>query len=147
MLYKMNIPQTCDCGETFTIDHAMIYHTGGFPKIRCNKIHDITASLLTEVCHNVATEPPLQPLSGEALTYRTANSGYLVKLSTHRTANSEDGARLDIRARGFWNRALDAFIDVKIFHPNASSYLSMSLQAAFRHHEQSQEERIRGRCA
>jgi hypothetical protein len=132
-VYKKNIPQTCDCGETFTINHAMICHTGGFPKIRRHEIHNITASLLTEVCHNVVTEPPLQPLSGEALT--------------HRIAKSEDGARLDIRARGFWNRALDAFIDVKIFHPNASSYLSMSLQAAFRHHEQSQEERIRGRCA
>ncbi len=30
---------------------------GGFPTIRHNEIRDITASLLTEVCHNVATEP------------------------------------------------------------------------------------------
>ena len=47
----------------------MTCHTGGFPTIRHNDVRDITASLLTEVYHNVATEPPLQPLSGEALTY------------------------------------------------------------------------------
>ncbi len=35
------------------------------PTIRYNEIRDITASLLTEVCHNVATEPPLQPLTGK----------------------------------------------------------------------------------
>ncbi len=111
----------------------MICHTGGFPTIQHNEIRDITASLLTEVCHNVATEPPPQPLSGEILH--------------HRTANKEDGARLDIRARGFWSGAQDAFFDVRVFHPNAFSYRSLSLQAAFRRHEQAKKreygERVR----
>ena len=111
----------------------MSCHMGGFPTKRHDEIRDITATLLTEVCHNVATEPPLQPLSGETLNYRTANR--------------DDGARLDIRARGFWNRSQDAFFDVRIFHLNASSYHSMSLQAAFRHHEQAKKreygERVR----
>ena len=40
--------------------------------IRHNEITDITASLLTEICPNVAVEPPLQPLSGE--TIRLASS-------------------------------------------------------------------------
>ena len=31
------------------------------------------AGLLTEVCHNVAIEPPLQPLTGEHLTLGSAN--------------------------------------------------------------------------
>ena len=48
---------------------------------------DVTASLLTEVCHNVAVEPILQPLSGELLSLRTANS--------------TDNARLDITCDGF----------------------------------------------
>lgn len=73
----------------------MICHMEGFPTIRHNEIHDITASLLTEVCNNVATEPPLQPLSGESMTARSANT--------------DDGARVDIRARGFWNTSQDAF--------------------------------------
>ena len=63
------------------------------------------------------------------------------------SANREDGARLDISARGFWNGAQDAFFDVRVFHPNASSYRSMSLQAAFRRHEQAKKreygERVR----
>ncbi len=76
------------------------------------------------MCHNVATEPPLQPLSGEILNHHTA---------------SKDGARLDTRARGFWNGAQDAFFDVRVFHPNASSYRSLSLQAALRRHEQAKK--------
>jgi hypothetical protein len=60
-----NTPQTCNCGAQFTVNHAMICHMGGFPTIRHIKIRDLTASLLTEVCSNVATEPALQQLSGE----------------------------------------------------------------------------------
>ena len=80
-----NTPQTCNCGVCFTVDHAVICHIGGFPTIRHNGIHDITASLLTEVCHSVATEPPLQPLTGETLSACSANT--------------DNHARLDIRAR------------------------------------------------
>ena len=51
------------------------------------------------------------------------------------------------RARGFWNGTQDAFFDVRVFHPNASSYRSVSLQAAFRRHEQTKKreygERVR----
>ncbi len=35
----------------------------GFPSIRHNEIRDITANLLTEVCHDVSVEPGLQPLT------------------------------------------------------------------------------------
>ena len=55
------------------------------------------ASLLTEVCNNVATEPSLQSLSGKNMTARSANN-------TH----------VDIRARGFWNKP---FFDVRVFYP------------------------------
>ena len=79
--------QTCNCGAHFTVNHAMICHMGGFPTICHNEIRDITASLLTEVCNNVATEPLLQPLSGET---RTA-----------RSANTDDGACSDIHAEVF----------------------------------------------
>ena len=43
---------------------------------------------MAEVCHDVQIEPQLQPLTGEAFT--------------HATANTEDAARLDISALGFW---------------------------------------------
>ena len=93
----------------------MTCHLGGFLTVRHNDIRDFTASLLTEVCHNVATEPTLQPLNGETFSYRTANT--------------DAEARADIRARGFWSKGQDAYFDVRVFHPNASSYVSKPLSA------------------
>ena len=94
---------------------------GGFPTIRHNGLRDITASLLSDVCHNVATEPRLQPSSGESMT--------------HRTAITTDEACLDIRARGFWTAAQDAYFDIWVFHPNAPSNSSGSIIATYRKHE------------
>ena len=68
---------------------------------------DITASLLTEVCHNVATEPPLQPHSGESITPWCANS--------------DNDACLDICAIGFYIVSQDAFYKGRIFYLNAST--------------------------
>ena len=73
-----------------TVEHAFSCPFGGFPSIRHNELRDITAALLSEVCSNVRTEPPLQPLSGEQFHYRSANV--------------EDGARLDVSDKSFWGR-------------------------------------------
>ena len=116
-----NTPRLCNCGKVFSTDHAMICHMGGFPTIRHNELRDMTASLLTEVCTNVATEPHLQPLSGE--TFRLAS------------ANTNDGARLDIRARGFWTAGQDTFFDVRVFHPDAPTNRSGRLSAVYKRHE------------
>ena len=63
-----NIPRQCHCGKIFSVDHAMICPTGGFPTLHHNEIRDLTASLLSEVCHSVAIEHSLQPLNGERLS-------------------------------------------------------------------------------
>ena len=104
----------------------MICHMGGFPTIRHNEIRDITASLLTEVCNNVATEPALQPLNGENMTARSADT--------------DDVARVDIRARGFWNRSQDAFFEVRVFYPNASSNRSTNATSVYRRHKQAKKQ-------
>ena len=88
---------------------------------------------MTEVCTDVTTEPTLQPLSGE--TFR------------HRTTSTDNEARLDIHARGFWgNRSESTFFDVRVFNPNAPSYRINSPASCYRHHEQAKrnkyEERI-----
>ena len=57
-------------------------HKGEFPTIRHNEIRDVTANLLTEVCHEVQVEPGLQPISGERFQQASLNI--------------EDGARLDM---------------------------------------------------
>ena len=102
----------------------MTCHLGGFLTVRHNDIRDFTASLLTEVCYNVATEPTLQPLNGETFSYLTANT--------------DAEAMADNRAKGFWSKSQDAF-DVRVFHPNASSYISELLSALFRTHEQAKK--------
>ena len=81
-------PIYCDCGTHFSIEHALSCPKGGFPSIRHNEIRDITANLLSEICNNVCIEPHLQPITGEHLTGASANT--------------QDGARLDIVANGLW---------------------------------------------
>ena len=106
----------------------------GFSSLRHNEIRDVTADLLHEICHNVSTEPELQPLSGESLTLRTANT--------------QDGARLDVKAQGFWeDRHQCAFFDVRVFNPLAPSNRCLPLPQCFRSHEREKrrayEQRVR----
>ena len=79
----------------------MIFRHGGLTFVRHNDLRDTTAELLSNVCTNVAIQPPLQSLSGEELTPRSANC--------------QDDARADIHARGFWGRRQSAFFDVRVF--------------------------------
>ena len=98
----------------------LICARGGFPSIRHNEPRDITAGFLTEVCHNVGTEPPLQPLSGEQLTLRSANR--------------EDGARVDIAADDFWGRDRNrTFFDIRVF---TQSHRNTSLSQCYKKNEQ-----------
>ena len=42
-----------------------------------------------------------------------------------RTANAMNEARLDIRACGVWERGQQAFLDLRVFDPNACRYLKL----------------------
>ena len=113
----------CNCGHSFSIDHALSCPTGGFPSIRHNEVRDITASLLSEVCHGVSIEPYLQPLSGH-------------EMMSFRSAKTDDNSRLDIVAYGFWGSRFErAFFDVRVFNPCARSNGQTSLQSTYRRHE------------
>ena len=89
-----DIPSVCVCGETFTVDHAMICKRGGFVIQRHNELRDLEADLLNMVCSDVEVEPVLQDISGEQL---------------NRGSNKAQDARLDIHARGFWGPQSSAF--------------------------------------
>ena len=41
-------------------------------------------------------------------------------------ANKSADARLDIHARGFWEKRTTAFFDVRVCHPNADTYIHQS---------------------
>ena len=116
------MPSHCTCGSKFSIEHALSCPKGGFPSIRHNEVRDLTATLLTDVCHDVKVEPDLQPLNNEAFH--------------HKTANIQDGARLDISVNGFWGgRYEKCYIDVRVFNPFAPSNSVSSLQSCYRKHE------------
>ena len=115
-------PSHCACGTPFNINHAFSCPKGAFPIIRHNKIRDLLAELLTEVCPCVAVEPVLQPLSGEHFQLRSTTV--------------EDNARLDVCARDFWDKSrTTAFFDVKIFNAHAPSNCSTSISSCYRKHE------------
>ena len=94
---------------------------GGFINVRHNDVRDLTACLLTKVCKDVSVEPLLTPLTGENIEIRSAKIG--------------DEARLDIGARDICVKRQKAFFDVRIFDPNASRYVTQSLQRCYARNE------------
>ena len=127
-------PLSCECGAKFTVDHLLSCPRGGFPLLRHNDIRDLTATLLTEVCNDVSVEPELQVVTTERMSLRTANT--------------TEGARLDIAANGFWGgRHERVFLDVRVFNPLAPSNSQTTLDKCFWRHEQEKkrayEQRVR----
>lgn len=119
----LGLPSVCVCGKSFSVEHALSCPRGGLPSVRHNELRDITAQCFTEVCHGVGIEPGLQPLTQETLI--------------HSTANSEDGARLDVVADGFWGGSRQrAFFDVRVFNPFAQSHCKSTLAKCYRRNEQ-----------
>ena len=88
-------PRTCRCGNNFNIANPLTCKKDGFITLRHNRLRNITASLLKEVCHDVQIDPTLQKLTGEQLEQRAANTS--------------DEARFDVAAREFWAAGQIAF--------------------------------------
>ena len=110
------LPAKCACDHVFNVEHALSCKTGGFVNIRHNDLRDFTAEALNEVCNDVSVEPLLAPCTGETFTYKSAIT--------------EDFARLDVSARGFWIKGNRAFCDVRVFNPLAPTYRNQTLKAA-----------------
>ena len=102
-----------------------------YARLPHNEIRDLTADLLSEVCHCVSTKPHLQSAEGEAL--RGAS------------VNTNDGARLDIAANGFWGGKFERafFMLGYLKSPNRR----LQLSSCYRSHENAKkrvyEQRIR----
>ena len=86
----LRIPTKCVWGSSFKVDHLLSCPHGGFLSLCHNEIRELTANLLMEVhvCNDVKVEPDLQDITTESMTGCTANT--------------TDGARLDIAANGVW---------------------------------------------
>ena len=95
----------------------MICKLEGFITQRHYELRDLEAEFLSMVCSNVEIKPVLQDISGEHL---------------NRGSKKAQDARLDIHARGFWERHRSAFFDVRVCHPNAVSYRDLEPQQIYR---------------
>ena len=69
-----------------------------------NEVRDITASLLSEACYGVSTEPHQQLLPGESMS--------------HHSAIVDNGVCLDSAVYGFWEDRFERGVpDVRMFNP------------------------------
>ena len=79
-------------------------------------------SSFIQIFRGVAIEPSLQPITSERLRGSTANT--------------QDGARMDIVASGFWGGTFErAFFDISVFNPLAPSKRHPSITTIYRQHE------------
>ena len=90
------LPSRCVCDSKFDVEHALNCKKGGFVTIHHNDVRDFMANMLTEVCKDVCKEPSLVPLTGETFNKKTTIT--------------DDEARVDVSARGFWTRGNKAFL-------------------------------------
>ena len=112
----------CACGKQFNVKHALSCNCGSFPILRHNKLRNITASILSQVCPNMSVELHLQPLNGEEMT--------------HATAVREEKARLDMKANGSWGDNFHTtFFNVQDFNPHAPSNRTITSSSMYQKHE------------
>ena len=78
------------------------------------------------MCKDTEIEPKLTPLSGKELQGRTSN-------------NSNE-ATVDIKTRGFWERAQQAFFDLRVFHPKICCYCNKFQQQCHVMNEQEKKQ-------
>ena len=120
----------CVCGLRFTVDHAKTCKRGGFFIQRHNQLQDLEAELLKIVCYDVEVEPGLQPVTGEEL---------------NRGANQSHDARLDVHARGFWERKISACFDIRVCHSHADSYKDLTLKQLYKQQENEKKRKYASR--
>ena len=110
----------CVCGDSFNLQHALSCPKGGIVITRHNKLRNLTAEILGEVCKNVVIEPLLTPLTGEELP---------------KSSNTSNQARTDVSARVLWIKGQTAFCDVRVSNPLVICHLHHSLPAVHKKNE------------
>ena len=97
-----SLPTKCECTNGMSVEHALSCAKGGFLIVRHNEIQDLIAKLPTEVCKYMCIEPELRPVLPQQLSGATANTN--------------NGARLDISACGVWGGRFEkTYSDVRAF--------------------------------
>ena len=58
------LPTLCVCGDLFNLQHALSCPKGGLVITRHNKLRNLTAEILREICKNVVVKLLRTPLTG-----------------------------------------------------------------------------------
>ena len=114
-----NTPSFCQCGKENNIDHSLNCKKGGYIIMRHNRVRDLEAELMKEVCHNVQIEPQLLPIESDH----------------ERDGNTATRARLDVAGVGVWGAYEKTFLDIRIMHPNSPSYINQPIEQVYSTHE------------
>ena len=120
--YGWKVPSTanfCYCKEENTIDHALSCKKGGYVAMRHNKIRDLEAEMMREVCNDVRVEPELLPLENDE----------------NITGNRAKKPRLDVSGNGIWGPQEKTFLDIRVMHPNCPSYKNKDISQVYEQHE------------
>ena len=89
--------------------------------MRHNRIRDLEAELMQEVCSDVKVEPRLLPI---------ANNDIL-----NVSGNTSENARLDVSGNGVWSSMEKTFLDIRVMHPNCASYINKNVSQVYKEHE------------
>ena len=81
--------------------------------MRHNRLRDVEASFLEDVCKDVKVEPLLLPTAGQ----------------TH------DNSKLDVSAVGLWSPFERTFLDIRVMHPFSNSYVDTPISTLYGQHE------------
>ena len=113
-------PIHCDCGSSFSIEHSLSCHKGGFTTLRHNEVRDVT--------HGYSPKSAMR-----------CKLSHICRPSLERAAPSaitQDGARLDIEASSFWGGTFErTLIDVRVFNPHAPSNRGNQLSSMYCRHK------------
>ena len=121
--YGWRVPHTpshCLCGKKNDTDHALICKRGGYIGMRHNRLRDLEAEIMREVCKDVRVEPPLLPLANDNTV----------------GGNQAENARADFSGIGVWGPMQKTFLDVRVTHPNAPTHINKDMAQVYREQEQ-----------
>ena len=89
---------------------------------RHDTLRDLNTKLLRKAQEYVETEPHLLPVP-------------VVEQETPQIGNMTEGVRLDIRAKGVWRPAQDAYFDVRVTNPFCATALKVPSSKICDEHE------------
>ena len=87
--------------------------------MRHNRIRDVEASILQEVCKDVRIEPELLPIGDIPVD----------------CTNKAEKARLDVSAVGIFGPMERTFLDVRVTHANCATYRDKKISKIYEEHE------------